>query len=152
MPHFQSPLRLQRFYHLILCIGALSGVSKHAMAMILNMQCIHLSAVSFALVCHLKLTVEVDNSFVTTMWNECFVKVCCYLKLAKYLHLLLFMQHYAKIVFDEETVSKMRIALKFHFSLALPQHCQLSGEQFVFLAIKGDAMRPFAHMRFVARQ
>ena len=57
------------------------------------------------------------------------------------------MQHHAKIVFNEEAVSKMRIAINFHFSLALPQQCQFSGEQFVFLAVKGDAMRPFAHMR-----
>ena len=74
-----------------------------------------------------------------------------YLKLVKYLYLLLFMQHYLRIVLNEETVSKMRIALKFHFSLELPQHCQLSGEEFVFLAVKGDAMRPFAHMRLGAR-
>ena len=73
-PNVQRLLRLQRFYPLILCIGALSGVSnsnndhEHAHGC-------SLSAVSLALICHSKLTVGVDSSSVMTMWNECFVKV-----------------------------------------------------------------------------
>ena len=57
------------------------------------------------------------------------------------------MQHYSKIVFDKETVDGIRAALKFYFSLELPQHCQIPGDQFIFLAEKGDIMRPFVHMR-----